>query len=93
MNTLDSRNMVPAQQFSDDEMNLMCNFSRASREELKQAILYALPWIEKTGPSALARNTLYKLSQLTEEQFHNIQFIPVYDAAIPRMSSAEACDG
>jgi hypothetical protein len=88
MTTLDSRNTVPAQQFSDDEMNLMCNFARASREELKQAILNALPWIEKTGPSALARNTLYKLSQLTEEQFHNIQFIPVYDTEVSKSEVA-----
>ncbi|HWR18194.1 MAG TPA: transposon-transfer assisting family protein [Clostridia bacterium] len=79
MTTLDSRNTIPAQQFSIDEMNLMCLFSRASIEELKQAILFALPWLEKTGLSVLARNTLYKLSQITEEQFNSIQFIPVYD--------------
>jgi hypothetical protein len=93
MITLDSRNTVPAQQFSDDEMNLMCIFPRATKPVLKQAILFALPWLEKTGLSVLARNTLYKLSLITEEQFYNIQFIPVYDATIPRMSSVEACDG
>jgi hypothetical protein len=75
---LDRRNTTPAQ-FSSDEMNLMCNFPRASREELKQAILFALPWIEKAGPSALARNTLYKLTHITDDQFNSIQFIPVYD--------------
>lgn len=93
MITLDSRNTVPAQQFSDDEMNLMCIFPNATKSVLKQAILFALPWLEKTGLSMLAMNTLYKLSQITEEQFNSLQFIPVYDTSIPWMSRVEACHG
>lgn len=79
MITLDSRNTIPAEQFSIDEMNLMCIFPRATKTILKQAILTAMPWLEKSGLSPLARNTLYKLSQITDEQFTSIQFISVYD--------------
>lgn len=75
---LDSRNTALAQ-FSSDEMNLMCIFQRAIKTILKQAILTAMPWLEKSGLSPLARNTLYKLSHMTDDQFNSIQFIPVYD--------------
>ncbi|HWR18846.1 MAG TPA: transposon-transfer assisting family protein [Clostridia bacterium] len=68
--------------FTVEEMNLMCIFPTTTKSILMQSILDAQPWMLDVELTALARNTLFKLTPLTDAQFQSIQFIPVYDTDI-----------
>lgn len=65
--------------FTVEEMNLMCIFPTTTKSILMQSILDAQPWMLDAELTALSRNTLFKLTPLTDAQFQSIQFIPAYD--------------
>ena len=65
--------------FTVEEINLICIFPRATKPILMKAILAAQRWMVDAELTALSRNTLYKLSKLTEDEFQCMQLVPVYD--------------
>lgn len=64
--------------YTFEEINLICYYREASRNDTVAAITAALPYME-AGLKELAERTAQKLKQLTEEEFTKIVLEPTED--------------
>lgn len=66
------------EQFTFEEINLICCYRRKTRADTVAAMTAALPYME-TEIQELAERTTEKLKQLSEEEFSGLVFLPAED--------------
>lgn len=66
------------EQFTFEEINLICCYRRKTRADTVAAMTAALPYME-IEVQELTKRTAEKLKQLTEEEFAGLVFLPAED--------------
>lgn len=64
---------------SIEMMNLMCIFDCSDRAALIKDIGASLPYIDDTDMADLMRQTVNMVEAMTDEEFAEIEFEPVWD--------------
>lgn len=64
---------------SIEMMNLMCMFDHSDRAALIKDIKGSLPYIDDTDMSDLMRQTVDMVEAITDDEFAQIEFEPVWD--------------
>ena len=64
---------------SIEMMNLMCIFDCSDRDALIKDIGASLPYIDDTDMADLMRQTINMVEAMTDEEFAEIEFEPVWD--------------
>lgn len=64
---------------SIEMMNLMCIFDCSDRVALIKDIGASLPYIDDTDMADLMRQTINMVEAMTDEEFAEIEFEPVWD--------------
>ncbi|MBQ2663674.1 MAG: transposon-transfer assisting family protein [Clostridia bacterium] len=62
--------------FTQEEINLICMYDTAGRQELHRQITYSIPIIEDSDLKALAQSVLNKLERITDAEFDSMELIP-----------------
>ena len=67
--------------FTNDEMNLMCIYSRDTRKELISALTEMRGYLdeEEAELRELTDSTIAKLEKITDEQFEALELVPDFD--------------
>ena len=63
-------------QFTVEESNLICIFAGENRAEVIEDINKALPYLDDEDMVELSRRVLYKLQNMTDEEFAVLSFEP-----------------
>lgn len=64
---------------SIEMMNLMCMFDHSDRATLIKDIGASLPYIDDTDMADLMEQTMLFLENMTDEEFAEIEFEPIWD--------------
>ena len=67
--------------FTNDEMNLMCIYQTGDRQGLISALTEMRGYLDEDEAElrALTDSTVQKLSEITDEQFAELELIPDFD--------------
>lgn len=68
--------------FTVEEMNLMCMFPRATKSILMNAIRTIQPLTNDAELTAVVSSTLLKLNRISEDDFHELHFIPADESGV-----------
>jgi hypothetical protein len=66
-------------QFTVEEINLICVFNRQNRNELIFELITAMEDFEDGEMIEIAQSALDKVSKMSDEDFAVLEFYPVYD--------------
>ena len=66
-------------QFTVEEINLMCIFNTSSRNELIFELIDAIDDFEDDELFEIAQNALNKVSKMSDADFAALDFYPIYD--------------
>lgn len=67
------------EQFTVEEINLLCFFDTSTRNTLIQDITTAIGDFDNTEIIEIAQSALNKVSKLSDEDFATLDFYPIYD--------------
>jgi hypothetical protein len=67
------------EQFTIEEINLICIFNTNSRNELISELIEALDDFEDDEIFEIALNALNKVSKISDADFAALEFYPIYD--------------
>jgi hypothetical protein len=67
------------EQFTIEEINLMCIFNTSSRSELISELIEAIDDFEDDEIFEIAQNALNKTSKLSNADFAALEFYPIFD--------------
>ncbi len=63
------------QNFTVEEVNLICIFAGESRSEVIEDIERALPYLDDTDMAELSNRIIEKLRNMTDEEFEQLELI------------------
>lgn len=67
------------EQFTVEQINLLCFFDTSNRNQLIQDLTTAIGDFDDTEIIEIAQNTLNKVSRMSGDDFAALDFYPIYD--------------
>jgi len=61
--------------FTVEEINFICVFDKKNRKELINDIEYILPYLMESDMVEIAKNSMIKVLNMTDDEFNNISLV------------------